>query len=266
MIGPLAYIGGKRRIAPQLIRLFPPHLTYVEPFAGGAQVFFHKPASRVEVLNDRDGDIINFLRVCQHHHRELLRVMRYWVASRDWHAALALEHADPLTDVQRAARFLYLQKNSFGGRLTRQTFHYCVTQPSNFNPDRLPVIVQAAAKRLAHVQLENWSYEKVLARYDRPTTFFYLDPPYAGLSLYRFNFADDDFFALAERLRTLQGRFLLSVNECAVTREAFARFHVHSIRLVYTANRQVPSATELLVANYPFTAHATDERPTADVG
>ena len=52
MIGPLAYVGGKRRLAPQLIALFPEHRTYVEPFSGGAQVFFAKTPSAVEVLND----------------------------------------------------------------------------------------------------------------------------------------------------------------------------------------------------------------------
>ena len=73
MIGPLAYIGGKRRLAPALSRLLAPHVTYVEPFAGGAQVFFHKTPSRVEVLNDLDGEVVNFLRICQQHPEELLR-------------------------------------------------------------------------------------------------------------------------------------------------------------------------------------------------
>ena len=77
MIGPLSYIGGKRRIAEQLVALIPDHTTYVEPFAGGAQVFFHKPRSKVEVLNDLDDEIVNFLRVCQRHPQELSRLLRW---------------------------------------------------------------------------------------------------------------------------------------------------------------------------------------------
>ena len=60
MVGPTSYIGGKNRLAKRIIEIFPKHATYVEPFAGGAQVFFHKEPSVVEILSDRDGEIINF--------------------------------------------------------------------------------------------------------------------------------------------------------------------------------------------------------------
>lgn len=250
MIGPLAYIGGKRRVATQISRLIPEHTTYVEPFSGGAQVFFHKRPSRVEVLNDLDGEIVNFLRVCQQHPRELVRVMRYWIASRGWHAALAAQATDHLTDIQRAARLLYLQKNSFGGLVRRQTFHYCVTKPSNYNPTRLRRLIETTASRLARVQLECWPYERVLERYDRPSTFFYIDPPYVGLSLYRFNLTNDDFPDLAERLRALRGKFLLSLNDHPVARAAFQGFAVRELSVSYTSTPHVPTVRELLFSNF----------------
>ena len=72
MIGPLPYIGGKNRLATKIISLLPEHTTYVEPFAGGAQVLFHKPPSEVEVLNDLSFDVVNFfgvfLSLCFKHH------------------------------------------------------------------------------------------------------------------------------------------------------------------------------------------------------
>src|SRR5437762_517690 len=91
------------------------------------------------------------------------------------HQVMTMQDPATLTDVQRAARFLYLQKNSFGGRIHGQNFHYCVTKPSNFNPARVPYLIAATAKRLEGVQLECWPYERVLERYDRPTTLFYCD-------------------------------------------------------------------------------------------
>src|SRR5262249_17923182 len=72
VIGPIPYIGGKNKIAKAIIKFFPKHQTYVEPFAGGAQVFFHKEPSKVEVLNDLYGEVVNFFRVCQQHHDEFL--------------------------------------------------------------------------------------------------------------------------------------------------------------------------------------------------
>ena len=178
MIGPLPYIGGKNRLARMIISLLPQHITYVEPFAGGAQVLFHKAPSNVEVLNDLDYDIVNFFRVCQWHFDELIRYLRYGFASRKLHELHLATNPDTLTDIQRAGRFFYLQKNSFGGLVVKQGFHYGVTHSQNYNPDRIPEIIEQAHKRLARVQIESLPYDQVLQKYDRPTTVFYLDPPY----------------------------------------------------------------------------------------
>ena len=91
MIGPLAYIGGNNRLAKRIISMLPEHVTYVEPFAGGAQVLFHKKPSQVEVLNDLDLEIVNFFRVCQHHHEELNRYLKYCLISRQWYDLLTSE-------------------------------------------------------------------------------------------------------------------------------------------------------------------------------
>src|ERR1017187_50405 len=203
MVGPLSYIGGKNRLATKIISMLPEHITYVEPFAGGAQVLFHKPPSNVEVLNDLDFDIVNFFRVCQWHSEELIRSLRYCLVSRKLHESYLATNPATLTDIQRAARFVYLQKNSFGGLILKQKFHYGVTQPSNYNLERIPEIIEQAHRRLARVQIESLPYEQVLERYDRPTTVFYLDPPYWERKLYKFNFTDSDFLRLAERLEKL---------------------------------------------------------------
>src|SRR6202158_1845256 len=101
MIGPLAYIGGKSRLAKQIIALLPEHQTYVEPFAGVAQVFFHKQPSKVEVLNDLDGEIVNFYRVCQYHYEEFVRMLRFTLMSRKWYELLQKTRPETLTDIQR---------------------------------------------------------------------------------------------------------------------------------------------------------------------
>src|SRR6267378_6378995 len=166
MVGPLSYIGGKNRLAKKIIALLPEHIAYVEAFAGGAQVLFHKQPSNVEVLNDLDYEIVNFFRVCQWHYEELIRYLRYCLVSRKLHELHLASNPATLTDIQRAGRFFYLQKNSFGGLILKQKFHYGVTQPSNYNLERIPEIIEAVHKRLQRAQIESLPYETVLEKYD----------------------------------------------------------------------------------------------------
>ena len=251
MIGPLSYIGGKRSLAKRIIAIFPEHTTYVEAFAGGAQVFFHKEPSKVEVLNDLDGEIVNFFRVCQSHRDEMLRYFRFCLVSRKWFDLLKATDPATLTDVQRAARYLYLLKGSFASLVRHPNYHWHVVQPPGFNLERLPELIENAHKRLERVQLECLPYEEVLRRYDRPATLFYLDPPYFGRSLYRYNLTSADFEKLAERLRELRGRFVLSLNDVPEVRTLFRRFHLHEVQLPYTAQKRAGRRfREVLITNF----------------
>ena len=251
MTGPLPYIGGKNRLANQIIRLFPKHSTYVEGFAGGAQVFFHKPASPVEVLNDLDGDIVNFFRVCQRHHEELLRYLRFMLVSRQWFARIETENPETLTDIERAGRFLYLQKCAYAGLVRNRRYRCFVAQPPGFNPATLPEILDNTHKRLERVQIESLPYQEIIRHFDRPTTLFYFDPPYYGLRLYRHNLAHEDFVAMAEVLKRMKGKFVLSINDAEEIRNIFGKFKSREITLHYTSQRKAGKRfTELLITNF----------------
>jgi len=237
MLGPLSYIGGKRALAKRIIRLLPEHTTYVEAFAGGAQVFFHKPRSEVEVLNDLDHEIVNFFRVCQNHHEELLRYLQFTIVSRSYFDLLRATEPEILTDIQRAARYLYLLKNSFASLVRSPTYHWHVVHPPGFNPEKLPEIIHNTHTRLARVQIEELPYEKIIRNFDRPSTFFFLDPPYFGKRLYRYNFEAKDFDKLAEIVRTIKGKFLLTLNDLPEVRRIFRGFRVEGVELPYTTQR-----------------------------
>ncbi|MDE3073847.1 MAG: DNA adenine methylase [Chloroflexota bacterium] len=251
MIGPLSYIGGKRSLAKRIIAIFPKHRTYVEAFAGGAQVFFHKEPSRVEVLNDLDGEIVNFFRVCQAHYEELLRYFRFCLVSRRWFDLLKATDPATLTDVQRAARYLYLLKGSFASLVRHPNYHWHVVQPPGLNLERLPELIENAHKRLERVQLECLPYEEVLGRYDRPATLFYLDPPYYGRKLYRYNFDRADFERLAARLEKVRGKFVLSLNDVPEVRRLFRRFRIQGVALHYTSQKRAGRRyREVLITNF----------------
>jgi DNA adenine methylase len=227
----------------------PEHTTYVEPFCGGAQVFFRKSPSKVEVLNDLDQEIVNFFRVCQTHQDELIRYFRFAVVSRTCFELQKVTDPATLTDIQRAARYLYLLKSSFAS--LGKNYHWHVVQPPGFNLERLPQLLHNAHKRLERVQIENLPYEEILRRYDRQATFFYLDPPYYGRKLYRYNFEPADFEKLAERLRKLRGKFILSLNDVPEVRALFGRFHIEEVQLSYTAQKHAGRRyPEVLIMNF----------------
>jgi DNA adenine methylase len=251
MRGPISYIGGKNRLAKLIISKLPEHTAYVEPFAGGAQVLFHKPRSEIEVLNDLDGELVNFYRVCQSHYEELVRYMRYMLVSREWFLRLKAVPPEALTDIQRAARFAYLQKNAYGGRVTRKAYAIHVSSGPGYNPETLEKILAETHERLARVQIEHLPYEQILKRYDRPATFFYLDPPYYDIRLYRHNLEHHDFEVMAANLTALKGKFLLSINDHEEIRRLFSDFKIETVPIAYSLHGIAGRRhQELLIRNY----------------
>lgn len=252
MRGPISVVGGKNRLAKIIISYFPEHTCYVEPCAGGAQVLFRKHASKVEVLNDLDGEVVNFFRVCQSHPDELIRCIRYHLTSRRWFELLKRTDPTTLTDIQRAVRFFYIRKTSFGARVLSPVFGYCVTGQPRFQPARIPDLIAKAHRRLENVQIECLPYQQILKRYDSRETLFYIDPPYWRLPYYNHNFTDSDFAELAHLLNGLKGRFILSLNDTPEVRKLFQGFRISTVELCYTSKRIKRDRRhhELLITNF----------------
>ncbi len=233
------YVGGKKQLAGRLSAMIEatPHDLYGEVFAGMAGVFFRRlRAPKVEVLNDISRDVITFFRVLQNHYQALTDMLKWQLSSRAEFERLDGQDPDRLTDLQRAARFLYLQRLSFGGKVAGRTFGVDSRGPARFNAVALAETLAAAHERLAGVWLECLPWEEMLDRWDRPGALFFLDPPYRGTEAYygKGLFAAEDFARLADRLATLKGRFILTVNDHPDTRAAFDRFRIEEATVTYT--------------------------------
>ena len=118
----IPWLGGKHRLARKIIELLPEHTCYCEVFAGGASVFWQKPRSKMEVLNDINRDIINLYRVVQNHLEEFIRQIQWMVKSRDEFNRQLMLPPQTLTDIQRAVRFFYIIRNAFSGRYAKPSF------------------------------------------------------------------------------------------------------------------------------------------------
>ena len=251
---PLAgWMGGKWQLSRSIVPLIPEHIGYAEPFAGAAWVLFRKEPSESEILNDLNRNVVTLYRVVQHHLEEFIRYFRWMLISRDEFERLLLVEPSTLTDIQRAARFYYVQKLSFGGRVTKPALITSSLRPPRLNLLRIEEELSAVHLRLSRAFIECLPYQDFITHYDRPTTFFYLDPPYWGREDYygKNLFSRNDFGLLAEQLSHLQGRFILSLNDVPEVRELFNGFEIRAVQCTYSLpNTGTKRANELLIANF----------------
>lgn len=162
------------------------------------------------------------------------------------------DHPGNLTDIQRAARFYYLQKSCFGGKLEGQTFGTRTEHPPGLNLLRLEEELPAAHLRLANAYIERLDWAACIDRYDRPHTLFYLDPPYYETEGYGVPFPFAEYEKMAERLRSLKGRAIVSLNDHPDIRRVFDGFHIEIVPIQYTVGGvgRAAARNELLIFSW----------------
>jgi DNA adenine methylase len=231
--------GGKRHLAQRLVARIDaiPHDLYAEPFIGMGGVFFRRRRRpRVEVINDLSRDVATFFRVLQRHPQAFLaEALRFRISCRDEFDRLLRVDPETLTDLERAARFYYLQRLSYAGKVSSRTFGVSGDQPSRFNPSVLGRRLEQIHARLSSVLIECLPWREFLDRYDRAKALFYLDPPYFGCEndYGKGLFGRSDFGRMAERLASIKGRFLLSLNDTPAVREIFSAFTIEDVETRY---------------------------------
>lgn len=249
----IPWIGGKSGLADKIIGLMPEHHCYVEVFAGAGSILFRKPESRVEILNDINLELVTLYRVIKHHLDEFIRYLRWLLAAREEYERFRATDPAVLTDVQRAVRFYYLVYSSFAPSPRSTTFRCAPTSRPKFNLLRIEETLSDAHLRLSRVFIENLPYQVALERFDRPATFFYVDPPYYGCEKDYGSglFERGDFARLAELLAGLKGKFMLSLNDRPETRALFKGFQIRGVTTRYRVGsaKQTP-VRELLITNY----------------
>ncbi|EHQ1843457.1 DNA adenine methylase [Salmonella enterica] len=246
------WIGGKRRLAKHILPLFPKHTCYVEPFCGAAALYFLKEPSRVEVINDVNGELVNLYRVVKHHLEEFVRQFKWALVSRQIYKWLQITPEETLTDIQRAARFYYLQKQAFGGKVADHTFGISTTSAPRFNLLRIEEELSLAHLRLARTIIEHTDWAKCIERYDRPHTLFYCDPPYWGTEGYGVDFPLVEYERMAQLATGMKGKMIISVNDIPEMRQAFAGLEMQSVGIKYNlqVTEKAKPKRELIIRNF----------------
>jgi len=233
---PFSYYGGKQRLASKIVRLIPKHTVYVEPFAGGAAVFFAKPRSDVtntnhyrEVLNDIDGDIVNFYRVLQDKKKaeELIWRLQFTPYSLEEHQLSMVISKNPsgFNEVERAWAFFVDINMSFaykrGGGWRRCVYSENPACTWHNRCSRL----SESLERMAGVYIEHLDAIECISKWDAPQTLFYLDPPYVGTEQGHYSgYTQEDFEELIDTLEQCQGSFLLSCYDNPAIPKHWERF------------------------------------------
>ena len=252
------WLGGKRNLAKRICAMIDdtPCTTYGEAFVGMGGIFLRRARRpRAEVINDLGRDVTNLFRILQRHYPQFLEVLRFQLTTRAEFNRLVETNPETLTDLERAARFLYLQRTAFGGKVSGRNFGVSKDRPGRFNLTTLEPMLEDLHSRLAGVVIECLDWSEFLRRYDSPETLFYLDPPYWGCETDygKAMFERADFTRMAAQLVALKGRFILSINDVPEIREIFARFQIEAVKTTYTIANHAKGAgdrAELLIRNF----------------
>lgn len=215
---PITYYGGKQKMAKDIIaRLYQKRTLYCEPFFGGGAVFFAKPKERVEVINDKKDNVINFYKVLQSDFDALNKKVQCSVFSESLFNKSKEIHDNPTEydNITRAWAFWYLCRCSFSNNM--KYFCYVASKGKERSASHTTVLQNRKNEfwlledRIQNVQIMDRDAIKCIKTFDSENAFFYIDPPYVGANQsYYAGYTQKDFDDLLECLDTLKGKFLLS--------------------------------------------------------
>lgn len=255
---PITYYGGKQGLLAVLLPLIPPHTIYVEPFAGGAAVFWAKQPAPVEVLNDTNKSLMNFYRVLKLNYPGLNKEIQSTLHSRTLHddAKIIYKYPHLFTPIKCAWAVWILANQSYlavlGGGWAYSTNH---RQTNAVNTKR-HLFSKELAERLEHVQIECTDALNVIQTRDSRDTFFFIDPPYFNSDMGRYKgYTEQDFANLLDALSQIKGKFLLISYQSNTLRKSVKQngWQTQTVRRKMGAKRVLKEKHEVLTTNYTIT-------------
>ncbi len=253
---PITYYGGKQKMLPHILPVLPAHHLYCEPFAGGAAVYFAKPKSEVEVINDLNEALITFYRVMKNNGGELIKLVKSTLHSRSLHdkAWKIYQNTNDYSDVEIAWAVWLLCSQGFSGQISPV---WGVDISKNTMCNRINAsksqFTETLCKRLENTQVECADALHIIKKYDRPDTFFYVDPPYYNSECAHYaGYTLEDFENLLALLSNIKGKFLLSSYPSEVLSHYTDKHGWHSkhIKQTISVSKSAKTKIEVLTANY----------------
>jgi DNA adenine methylase len=211
---------------PTLLEAIPPHTRYVEVFGGSVELLLAKPRSHEEIYNDVNGYLVNLFMQVRDNPEKVQERLQWLPNSRDIYEKWARDFRNgvaPSDPIEQAARYYYVLCCQFAGRLYAG---WAIGRVS-WKPKRIQKLVKISS-RLQDVLLECSDFRKVLETWDSGDCFMFLDPPYLETASYRQGFTKQDHMDLAERLRELKARWILTINDHYLVKKLYRGLNIRS--------------------------------------
>jgi DNA adenine methylase len=257
---PITYYGGKQMLSKLIISLIPKHNIYCEPFFGGGAVFFGKTPSKIEVINDTNGELINFYKVIKTNFNKLEKEIKCTLHSREIHqsAKIITEYPQLFDEVKRAWAIWTLANLSYASKLNGSWgFDIKENKSAKQLQTKRNSFTNNLSDRLEQVQIENRDALKIIDIWDNKDAFIYCDPPYINTNQGHYKgYTKDDFEKLLLILSKIKGKFILS----SYPSEILARYIKQNkwftknidvaLSVTSNSNTKIKRKTEVLTANY----------------
>lgn len=238
---PFRYAGGKFYARNLILEHIPEHLYYIEPFAGGASIFFAKSKARKNWLNDIDDDLINCLITIRDYPEKLIDRLKNEKAVKERHTYYKNEYK-PKNKLDRAVRWFYLNRTSYSGIMNMQNCFWGYGDKYSMRPENWPRNIIRTSQKLQGVKLTVLDFEEVIKQAE-PGAFLFIDPPYFNADqdkFYTYSFKKEDHFRLCKILKKVSNKvnFLITYDNSPEVRELYNWAHsLHEKEWNYTLYR-----------------------------
>ncbi|MBP8001817.1 MAG: DNA adenine methylase [Chloroflexi bacterium] len=238
---PFRYPGGKFYARKLILQHIPPHSYYVEPFAGGASIFFAKTKVPMNWLNDADPELINVYLHIRDHVQALIDFLDGLPATKELHSYYKNEFK-PQNALERAGRWYYLNRTSYSGIMKDVNCYWGYGPEYSMRPENWPDNLRRTSKKLADVRITNWDFEQVLEN-AVDNSFLFVDPPYFNADqdkFYNISFSKEEHFRLSSVLERHSHRlnYLITYDNSREIRDLYAwATDMYDREWNYTINR-----------------------------
>lgn len=258
---PIRWVGGKSKSVELLLKLFPQHYTYIEPFFGAGWMLFNKEKSNVEVINDINSELMNFYMIILNNYDKFKNKFNYLIPSRELFNKWKVFNPD-LSDLDRAVRFYYINRTCFSGDMQRPRFGTSNIRRSNLCciTDDFDKFIKPIHNRLKNVTVENLDYKEIIKKYDKKNNtkeqreiFFFLDPPYKETYGYSNEFTKENHKELSDILHKVNAKFLLTINNDKDVKDWYKDFNIIDNNVCYKICKDlkgIGNRKELIITNY----------------